>query len=68
MRDHDQTVLVIAASRGLLRSSAQISVERAMPEHTAVLLCLIGGYLALRELQYKADLAAAAAAAAASTG
>ena len=68
MRDQDRTVLVIAASRGLLRSSAQISVERATPEHTAVLLCLIGGYLALRELQYKADLAAAAAAAAANTG
>ena len=68
MRDHDQTVLVIAASRGLLRSSAQISVERAMPEHTAVLLCLIGGYLALSELQYKADLAAATAAAAAGSG
>ena len=68
MRDHDQTVLAIAASRGLLRSSAQISVERAMPEHTAVLLCLIGGYLALSELQYKADLAAATAAAAAGSG
>ena len=68
MRDHDQTVLAIAASRGLLRSSAQISVERAMPEHTAVLLCLIGGYLALSELQYKTDLAAATAAAAAGSG
>jgi len=68
MRDHDQTVLVIAASQGLLRSSAQISVERAMPEHTAVLLCLIAGYLALSELQYKTDLAAATAAAAAGSG
>jgi len=37
-----------------------------MPEETAPLLCLIGSYLALSELQYKADLAAAAAAAAAS--
>jgi len=68
MRDQDETVLVIAASQGLLRSSAQISMERAMPEHTAVLLCLIGGYLALSELQYKADLAAATAAAAAGSG
>jgi hypothetical protein len=68
MRDQDGTVLVIAAFQGLLRSSAQISVERAMPEQTAVLLCLIGGYLALSELQYKADLAAATAAAAASSG
>ena len=68
MRDHDGTLLVIAAFQGLLRSSAQISVERAMPEQTAVLLCLIGGYLALSELQYKADLAAATAAAAAGSG
>ena len=68
MRAQDRTVLVIAASQGLLRSSAQISMERAMPEHTAVLLCLIGGYLALSELQYNTDLAAATAAAAASSG
>ena len=68
MRDQDGTVLVIAASRGLLRSSAQISVERTMPEEAVVLLCLIGGYLALSELQYKADLAAATAVAAASSG
>ena len=68
MRDQDGTVLGIAAFQGLLRSSAQISVERAMPEQTAVLLCLIGGYLALSELQHKADLAAATAAAAAGSG
>ena len=68
MRDQDGTVLAIAAFQGLLRSSAQISVERAMPEQTAVLLCLIGGYLALSELQHKADLAAATAAAAAGSG
>ena len=68
MRDQDGTVLGIAAFQGLLRSSAQISVERAMPERTAVLLCLIGGYLALSELQHKADLAAATAAAAAGSG
>ena len=68
MRDQDGTVLVIAASRGLLRSSVQISVERTMPEETVVLLCLVGGYLALSELQYNAGLAAATAAAAASAG
>ena len=68
MRDQDRTVLVIAAFQGMLRSSAQISMERAMPEQTAVLLCLIGGYLALGDLQYKADLVAATAAAAASSG
>jgi len=68
IRDQDGTLLVIAAFQGLLRSSAQISVERAMPEQTAALLCLIGAYLALSELQYKADLAAASAAAAESSG
>jgi len=68
MRDQDGTMLAFAAFQGLLRSSVQISVERTMPEQTVVLLCLIGGYLALSELQYKADLAAATAAAAASSG
>ena len=68
IREQDRTLLVIAASPGLLRSSAQISVQQSMPERTAVLLSLIGGYLALSELQYKADLAAATAAAAASSG
>jgi len=33
-----------------------------------VLLCLIGGYLALSELRYKADLTAAVAATAAASG
>ena len=68
MRDQDGTVLTVAAVQGLLRSSVQISAERTMPEPTAVLLGLIGGYLALSELQYKTDLAAAIAAAAASSG
>jgi hypothetical protein len=68
MRDQDGTLLVFAAFQGLLRSSVHISVERTMPEQAVVLLCLIGGYLALSELQYKADLAAATAAAAASSG
>jgi hypothetical protein len=68
IRDQDRTVLVFAASQGLLRSSVHISTEQTMPEQTAVLLCLIGGYLALSELQHKADLAAATAAAAAGSG
>ena len=68
IRDQDGTMLVIAAFQGLLRSSVHISVQRTMPEQTAVLLCLIGGYLALSELQHKTDLAAATAAAAASSG
>ena len=68
MRDQNGTLLAIAAFHGLLRSSVHISVQRTMPEQTAVLLCLIGGYLALSELQHKTDLAAATAAAAASSG
>ena len=68
MRDQEGTLLVIAAVQGLLRSSVLISAERTIPEQTAALMCLIGGYLALSELQYKADLAAATAAAAASAG
>jgi len=68
MRDQDGTLLVIAAFHSLLQSSVHIRAERAMPERTAVLLCLVGGYLALSELQHKADLAAATAAAAASSG
>ena len=63
MRDQHGTVLAVAASHGLLRSSVQISVEQPLPEQAAVLLCLIGGYLALSELQHKTDLATAAAAA-----
>jgi hypothetical protein len=43
-------------------------VQQTIPEQTAVLLCLIGGYLALGKLQYKTDLAAATAAAARSAG
>lgn len=68
IREQDRTMLVIAASQGLRRSCVHISVEQTMPEQTAVLLCLIGGYLALSELQHKADLAAATAAAAAGSG
>jgi hypothetical protein len=68
VREQGRTLLAVAASQGLLRSSAQISVERTMPEQTAVLLALVGGYLALSELQYQADLTAATAAAAAGSG
>ena len=56
----------MSASQGLLRSSVRIVVERTMPEETAVLLCLVGGYLALSELRSKADTTAAVAAVTAS--
>ena len=51
----------MTASQGLLRSSAHLVVERTMPDETAVLLCLIAGYLALSELQSMADGTAAIA-------
>ena len=59
IHDQGEPLLSIAASQGLLRSSVRISVERTMPEETAVLLCLIGGYLALSELQSMVDGSAA---------
>ena len=68
IREQGETLLGIAASQGLLRSSVRISVERAMPEETAVLLCLIAGYLALGELQSMADASAAVAGIVATSG
>jgi len=66
IREHGEALLSVTASQGLLRSSARIVVERTMPEETAVLLCLVGGYLALSELQSMVDTTAAVAAAVAS--
>jgi hypothetical protein len=54
-----EALFSVSASQGLLRSSVRISVERTMPEETAVLLCLIAGYLALGELQSVVDGGAA---------
>jgi hypothetical protein len=59
IRDQDQAVLDIAASQGLLRASARITACRVLPQRTAVLLALISGFLALRELQSAADASAA---------
>jgi hypothetical protein len=68
IREQGETVLSVAASQGLLRSSVRIDVERMMPEETAVLLCLIAGYLALSHLQSAVESAAVAAIVAGSAG
>jgi hypothetical protein len=59
LRERGEAVLSVTASQGLLRSSVRIVVERTMPEETAILLSLIGGYLALSELQSMVDGSAA---------
>jgi hypothetical protein len=41
--------------------SVRITVQQEIPAPTVVLLCLIGGFLALRELQAEADGSAAVA-------
>ena len=56
------TPLRFSAAHGLLmKSSVQITVQQEIPEPTVVLLRLIGGFLALRELQAEADGGAAVA-------
>jgi hypothetical protein len=57
--DGKATLLRFAAVQGLLRSSVRIRVQQVIPEQTAVLLCLIGGFLALGSLQTETDAGAA---------
>jgi hypothetical protein len=52
-------LLRVAATQGLLRASVRVTVQRAMPERSLELLCLLGGFLALRELQAEVDASAA---------
>ena len=52
-------LLGVTAAQGLLRSWVQITVQQDLPEPVAVLLSLIGGFLALRELQAEVDASAA---------
>ena len=66
IREQGEALFSVSASQGLLRSSVRIVVERTMPEETAVLLCLVGGYLALSQLRSTADTTAAIAAVTAS--
>ena len=55
MEDGEVALLRFVAAHGLLRSSVRITAQRDFPEPTAVLLCLIGGFLALRALQSEID-------------
>jgi hypothetical protein len=59
IQDGEQTMLRFVAAHGLLRSSVRITAHQDLPEPTAVLLCLVGGFLALQSLQTEIDEAAA---------
>jgi hypothetical protein len=48
-------LLGFTAAQGFLKSWVQITVQQDLPEQAAVLLSVIGGYLALRELQAEVD-------------
>jgi len=52
-------LLGFTATQGFLRSSVRITAQEDLPGQAAVLLCLIGGFLALRELQAEVDASAA---------
>jgi hypothetical protein len=47
------------AAQGFLKSWVQITVQQDLPGQTAVLLSVVGGFLALRELQADVDAGAA---------
>jgi hypothetical protein len=59
INDGEAALLRFAAEQGLLRSSVRITVQQEIPEPAAVLLCLIGGFLALRSLKTELDGSAA---------
>ena len=52
-------LLRVTATQGFLRSSVRITTQEDLPDQAAVLLCLIGGFLALRELEAEVDASAA---------
>jgi hypothetical protein len=52
-------LLRFTAAQGFLKSWVQISVQQDLPGQAAVLLSVIGGFLALRELQAEIDASAA---------
>ena len=55
-------LLHFTAAQGFLKSWVQITVQQDLPEPTAVLLTVLGGFLALRQLQAEVDGSAAAVA------
>jgi hypothetical protein len=52
-------LLRFTVAQGFLKSWVQITVQQDLPEQAAVLLGVIGGFLALRELQSQVDGGAA---------
>jgi hypothetical protein len=61
-------LLHVTAAQGFVRSWARITAQRDLPEQAAVLLDVIGGFLALRELQAEVDASAAGGGFVAATG
>ena len=61
-------LLHVTAAQGFVRSRARITAQRDLPEQAAVLLGVIGGFLALRELQAEVDASAAVGGFVAATG
>lgn len=61
-------LLHVTAAQGFVRSWARITAQRDLPEQAAVLLGVIGGFLALRELQAEVDASAAVGGFVAATG
>jgi hypothetical protein len=62
------TLLSFTAVHGLVKSSVRITAQHDLPKQAAVLLCLVGGFLALQELQTDIDASAAVGGIVASTG
>ncbi|HKQ00338.1 MAG TPA: hypothetical protein VJ735_08395 [Actinomycetes bacterium] len=52
-------LLHFTAAQGFLKSWVQITVQQDLPEQSALLLTVVGGFLALRELQAEVDASAA---------
>ena len=61
-------LLHVTAAQGFVRSWARITAQRDLPEQAAVLLGVIGGFLALRELQAEVDASPAVGGFVAATG
>ena len=55
----DADLLHFTAAQGSLKSWVQITVQQDLPEQAVVLLSVIGGFLALRQLQAGVDASAA---------
>lgn len=51
----ETNLLSLTAVQGLMKSSVRITAQQDIPEPAGMLLCLIGGFLALQELQAEID-------------